>query len=99
MARLVRPRYCAADATQAAAPAGRVMPETSPGMTTKGAAAKARSEVELVDVALVEDERRAEQDFAAVDHLQLAELAGLDFDVAPAFSLPSTTARITYIAA
>ena len=42
------------------------------------------SEVELVDVVLVEDERRAEQDLAAVDDLQLAELAGLDRRCRPA---------------
>src|SRR6202021_1701024 len=37
-----------------------------------------RLEVEVLDVLLGEDERRAEQDFAAVDDAELAELAGLD---------------------
>src|SRR5262245_58133451 len=37
-----------------------------------------RSEIEIVDVFLAVDEGRAEQDLAAIDDLQLAELAGLD---------------------
>src|SRR3989441_3540748 len=36
------------------------------------------SEVEAVDVALVENEGRAQQDLAAVDDLQFAQLASLD---------------------
>src|SRR5271165_3667050 len=36
------------------------------------------SEIELVDVVLAVDERRAEQDFAAVDDVELAELTRID---------------------
>src|SRR6266700_179938 len=36
-----------------------------------------KSEIEVLDVLLGEDERRPEQDFAAIDHGQLAELAGI----------------------
>src|ERR1700722_20436158 len=37
-----------------------------------------RLEIKIFDVALVEDEGRSEQHFAAVDDIQLAELAGID---------------------
>ena len=40
--------------------------------------AQAESEVEVLDIVLGEDERRSQQDFAAVDDVQLAELARLD---------------------
>src|SRR6266567_7264977 len=37
-----------------------------------------RSEIEILDVVLGEDERRTQQDLAAVDDVELAELAGID---------------------
>src|SRR5262245_42618008 len=54
------------------------LPARPPNSGTSRSDGASVLEVELVDVGLVEDEGRPEQDLAAIDHLELAELAHLD---------------------
>src|SRR3954469_5604503 len=53
-------------------------PARSAGLSATRGRRDPRSEIKILDVVLAEDERRTQQDFAAVDDVELAELASLD---------------------
>src|SRR5258707_15277777 len=50
----------------------------SAGLSATRGRHEPRSEIKILDVVLGEDERRTQQNFAAVDDVELAELAGID---------------------
>src|ERR1700738_246807 len=50
----------------------------SAGLSSTRGRHESRSEIKILDVVLGEDERRTQQNFAAVDDVELAELAGID---------------------